>query len=285
MPTTVVDIHPHIISCDLKRYPPSPLFGTQSDWSKERPVEVEDLLVAMDAAGVQKAAIVHSSTCYGYDNSYVCDSVSRFPDRLTAVGSIDLTAPDASTQIRAWMNRGLTGLRLFTGGSTKAFDTSDLDHPASFPAWETAGDLGLSICIQTGAVGLTQIAGLAKRFPNVNIILDHLTKPSIEDGPPYNKALALWALSAFENIFLKITPRTTVAVTKGNADPTSFFGMLVDRFGAERLAWGSNYPSSDGELIDNLKVAQSQLTFLPADVRLHIFAKTAQKLYPSLADG
>jgi hypothetical protein len=36
----------------------------------------------MDEAGVEKAAIVHSSTAYGYDNSYVADAVSA--DSLSA---------------------------------------------------------------------------------------------------------------------------------------------------------------------------------------------------------
>ncbi|MFV0490447.1 MAG: amidohydrolase family protein, partial [Pseudorhodobacter sp.] len=283
MPSSIIDIHPHIISSDLTKYPPSPLFGKQSDWSKERPVEVKDLLAAMERAGVDKAAIVHSSTCYGYDNSYVCDAVQDYPGKLTAVGSVDLMEKDATGQIRAWMKRGLTGLRLFTGGSTKAFDTSALDHPDSFPAWDMAGEEGLPICIQTGPAGLPQIAGLAKRFPKVKIILDHLSRPVVDDGAPYNKAVSLWAMSAFENIYMKITPRTTDAAIVGNADPTSLFTKIVETFGAERLAWGSNFPSSEGELADNLNTAKQQLKFLPADVRDQIFAGTARQLYPSLA--
>ena len=67
MPSKIFDIHPHIISGDTVRYPPAPLGGTRSKWSEHRPVDFEVLLEAMDAAGVDKAAIVHSSTTYGYD--------------------------------------------------------------------------------------------------------------------------------------------------------------------------------------------------------------------------
>ena len=69
MPTTTIDIHPHIISGDATRYPLAPLGGHQSDWSRTRPVTLEQLVAAMDTAGVQKAAIVQASTCYGHDNS------------------------------------------------------------------------------------------------------------------------------------------------------------------------------------------------------------------------
>jgi L-fuconolactonase len=39
---------------------------------------VETLIAAMDEAGVAKAAVVHSSTTYGFDNSYVVDACNRY---------------------------------------------------------------------------------------------------------------------------------------------------------------------------------------------------------------
>ena len=103
---TIVDIHPHIISGDERRYPPAPLFGKRSDWSQERPSTVEALIAEMDRAGVAKAAVVHSSTTYGFDNSYVVDGCAQYPDRLAAVGSVDVLQPDAPERIRAWAGRG-----------------------------------------------------------------------------------------------------------------------------------------------------------------------------------
>jgi L-fuconolactonase len=128
----IIDIHPHIISDDEKRYPPAPLFGKRSDWSQERPNTVEALIKAMDEAGVAKAAVVHSSTTYGFDNSYVVDGCNQYKDRLIAVGSVDMLADDVAAVIEAWADKGLAGLRIFTGGSTKDFDPSELDNPKSF---------------------------------------------------------------------------------------------------------------------------------------------------------
>src|ERR1700712_436795 len=86
--SSFVDIYPHVISDDEGRYPPAPLFGKRSDWSQERPSTVETLIAAMDEAGVAKAAVVHSSTTYGFDNSYVVDGCNQCPGRLVAVGSV-----------------------------------------------------------------------------------------------------------------------------------------------------------------------------------------------------
>lgn len=278
-----IDIHPHIIASDDTRYPRSPLFGVQSDWSRERPVTVEQYVAAMDAAGVHKAAIVQASTCYGYDNSYLTDSIVRYPGRLTAVGSVDMLAEDAPAQIRGWLARGVTGLRLFSGGSTKAFDPSSLDDPRSFAAWETAAELGLSICLQTDVSGMPRVGGLARRFPGVKIILDHLGRPDLSDGPPYAKASPLFALQPFANIYLKLTPRTTDATVVGKANPETFFPRLVDAFGSRRIAFGSNFPASLGSLTEIVDIARKQLACLSADDQAWIFARTAQTLYPSLA--
>ena len=281
--TSIVDIHPHIISDDEGRYPPAPLFGTRSEWSKERPTTVETLIKSMDAAGVAKAAVVHSSTTYGFDNSYVVDGCAKYADRLVAVGSVDVLQPDAPEKIRAWVDRGLGGLRLFTGGSTKEFDPSELDDPGSFPAWELCGELGLPMCIQTGPIGLPQVTALARRFPNVAIILDHLGRPDVLDGPPYAKAQSLFDLAPLENIYMKLTPRIFGDVKKEKASAETFFPRVVEVFGARRLAWGSNYPTSPGTLAEILATAQAGLASLSEDDRAWIFGKTALKLYPALA--
>jgi L-fuconolactonase len=283
MSYTIIDIHPHIIADDETAYPPAPLFGKRSDWSQERPSTVEALVAAMNEAGVGKAAVVHSSTTYGFDNSYVVDGCNKYPDRLAAVGSVDVLQPDAPERIREWAARGLAGLRLFTGGSTKEFDPSELDDPRSFPAWELCGELGIPMCIQTGPVGLPQVTALAKRFPNVNIILDHLGRPDVLDGAPYANAQSMFELAALPNIYMKLTPRIFGDVKKGQASAETFFAKVVDTFGAQRLAWGSNFPTSPGTLGEILATAQAGLASLSEEDREWIFSKTAQKLYPTLA--
>jgi L-fuconolactonase len=281
----IVDIHPHIISDDEVRYPPAPLFGKRSDWSQERPNTAQALIAAMDAAGVDKAAVVHSSTTYGFDNSYVIDGCNAYADRLLAVGSVDVRAPDACQVIRDWTAKGLGGLRIFTGGSTKDFDPSELEDEAAFPAWELMGELGLTMCIQTGPIGLPQVTALAKRFPNVPIILDHLGRPDPTDGPPYTAAQSLFDLADLRSIYLKLTPRIMGDCVKGNADPASWFGKLTEVFGAPRMAWGSNFPTSPGTLSEILATAQDRLKSLSDEDRSWIFGKTAANLYPNLLVG
>jgi L-fuconolactonase len=284
MPTTTIDIHPHIIANDAARYPLAPLGGHQSDWSRTRPVSLEQLIAAMDEAGVQKAAIVQASTCYGHDNSYVADAVAAHPERFTGVFSVDVLASDASQKMRAWYGRGLSGMRLFTFGSTMSDQASWLDDPKTYPAWECAGELGLSICLQMSAKAIPQARRMAARFPHVHIILDHGARPELADGPPYNAAASLFDLARHTNIYLKLTPRIFTESRRGKATPDTFFPQLVSSFGASRLAWGSNYPSSEGTLPQLLATARESLACLADGDQDWIFARTAQALYPALAD-
>jgi L-fuconolactonase len=282
MASQIIDIHPHVISDDEGRYPPAPLFGKRSDWSQERPCVVETLIAAMDEAGVAKAAVVHSSTTYGFDNSYVVDACARYADRLIAVGSVDVRAPNAVETIKSWVDKGLAGLRIFTGGSTKDFDPTELEDESAYPAWELLGELGLTMCIQTGPVGLPQVVSLAKRFPNVPIILDHLGRPDVTDGPPYAKAQSLFELAEIPSIYMKLTPRIMGDSVTGLATPQTLFPKLVEVFDARRMAWGSNFPTSPGALSEILATAQQRLATLSDDDREWIFGKTAQTLYPTL---
>src|SRR2546430_13661936 len=100
MPSKIVDIHPHIVSRDTVRYPVTPIGGTRSDWSKERSVTLEELVAAMDEAGGEKAAIVHSSTTYGFNHNYPVDAVAPRPQRLTRGFSLHLTQPHAPGRTR-----------------------------------------------------------------------------------------------------------------------------------------------------------------------------------------
>jgi L-fuconolactonase len=280
----IVDIHPHVISTDNKRYPLNPLGGTQSGWSRERPTPFEALVAAMDEAGVDKAAIVQASTAYGHDNSYVAAAIAAHPRRFTGVFSVDVLAPDAVEKMRYWMDQGLSGMRLFTTGSTMPGQANWFDDPRSFPAWEYAGKSGIPVCMQMTQQGLPQLRGIMDRFPDVRIILDHLARPQLVDGPPYRADQVLFDLARYPNVFLKVTPLNVSPAQWGKASPETFFGKLIAIFGADRIAWGSNFPATNDALSGILRKAQAAFAFATADNRSWIFGRTAQRLYPRLAD-
>lgn len=281
---SIIDIHPHVISTDTARFPPAPLGGTQSIWSRERPTSYEQMIREMDAAGVHKSAIVQASTAYGHDNSYVAEAIAAYPKRFTGVFSVDVLAPDAVDKMRYWIGRGFSGMRLFTTGSTMPGQATWFDDPRSFPAWEYAGEAGIPVCMQMTQQGFPQLRGLMERFPKVRIILDHLARPKLVDGPPFAADKEFFELARYDQVFLKVTPVNVSPKEWGKATPETFFGTVLKAFGASRIAWGSNFPATAGPLSGILKKAQAAFSFASASEHDWIFGKTAQVLYPSLAD-
>lgn len=284
MRANVIDIHPHIISTDLVRYPRAPLGGHQSDWSAQRPVSYEQMLVDMDEAGVDKAAIVQASTCYGHDNSYVIDAVNAHPGRFTAVGSVDILADDAVQKIDEWMAKGLTGLRLFTTGSTMPGQATWFTDPKTYVAWAHAEELGLPVCMQMTQDGIDDLVAITKRFPKIKIVLDHLARPDLSGGKDFPKAARLFNLAQNPNIYFKLTVRALEALENANASASDFFPLLVSRVGASQIAWGSNHPASPGGLKSLLDRAKAALVDVGAEDQAWIFSRTAQQIYPALAE-
>lgn len=279
-----IDIHPHVISPDTDRYPLAPVDGKRSVWSADaKSLTPEQLIAAMDVAGIDRAAVVHSSTTYGFDNSLVADAAASFPDRLTGVCSIDALAPDAVDTLKGWLDRGCTGLRLFTTGTINWNQAQWLKDPATWPVWEFASGINLPICLQVRTEGLGMVKALMDRFPAVPVILDHLAHPDLTPGPPYEDAQKAFDLASYEQLYVKFTPVILRRAREGNASWETFLPLLFETFGAKRIAWGSNFPASPGTLADLAKQTEDALSFLSEEEIERVMGGTAVTLYPSLS--
>lgn len=281
----IIDTHTHVISSDTASYPLDPIGGHQSEWSRDRPVDVAGLLRATDAAGIARSVVVQASTMYGHDNRYVVDAVRAHPDRFVGVYSIDALAADAVQQIDRWQAEGLSGFRLFTTGSTMPGQSDWLGHPDSYPAWAHAEALGIPVCLQMTMLGLPALRSLLERFPGVRVLLDHCARPDLSDGAPYAAAQALFDMAAFPGVYLKLTNRTLAASTGGRSTPAAFLEKIVGVFGAQRIAWGSNFPAAEGSLTELLDTARQVLSVLSDAEQRMIFGGTAERIYPALANG
>lgn len=279
MPT--IDIHPHIISDDQTRYPRAPLKGKQSQWSKERSVGFEQMLSEMDATGVDRSILVQSSTCYGFDNSYVGDAIAAHPDRLGGVCSIDALTADAPATLKGLVARGFSGVRLYVSGATVVNEETWFSEPVSYPFWSAAADLGIPVCLQVNWKTLDQVGQVLDRFSNMKVILDHLSRPPIDDGPPYKTADPLFRLSNRPNVYLKLTPVNIKDAGQGAATPQSLVNRLVEVFGANRIAWGSNFPSSTTSLKEAYTIVADAAMELSEADRALLFGGTAAELYPA----
>jgi L-fuconolactonase len=132
--------------------------------------------------------------------------------------------------------------------------------------------------------GIPLLRQILEKFPKVTIILDHLSQTPFEEGPPYAGAAEFLALAKHQQVYLKVTPLNVTPKTWGKGAPDTFFGKIIDTFGADRIAWGSNFPNSIGTLKEILTAAQTAFSFAKPSDQDWIFGKTALTLYPRLKD-
>lgn len=125
---------------------------------------------------------------------------------------------------------------------------------------------------------------LIRKFPNVKIIVDHLMHAPRGDQPPYERAAFLFELAKYPHVYFKLSTNNVRFARDGGATPETFFPRLVKEIPANRIAWGSNYPASKGTLPEMVKEAKEALSCLSRQDQEWIFARTAQSLYPALAD-
>ncbi|TDV54264.1 amidohydrolase family protein [Actinophytocola oryzae] len=278
----IIDTHCHIISADLAAYPRAPIGGKQSDWATSRPVTAADMVAGMDEAGIRQAVLVQATTAYGYDNSYVLDSRGHWPDRFVAVGTFDPLRPDAGARLLESVGGGLAGVRLFTSGSTVPTQGEWFAAPETHDFWRTAEEAGVTVCLQMRLGPATKhLLAVLEQFPGVTVLLDHLGYPDIAASPG-RAGEELADLAKNPGLRLKLTHRNLERLRDAGERSVEFLQPVVEAFGADRIAWGSNLPAAEQSLPELVELARTVLAVLPERARADIFAGTARRLYPGL---
>jgi len=231
----VIDAHVHIWTLDPARYPWQQTLGSVPIPQAAAPAE--DLLGQMDAAGVDKALLVQPSI-YGWDNSYLCDSADRYPDRFAAVCLVDPRSPRAGDDLRYWCReRGCCGVRINVIEEQSA---DWLTAQEQRGLWEAALELGVSVSLQIRPDHAAAVARLARDYPRIRFVVDYMGASAAHDG---TGVTALGVLGEEPNISCKL-----LAIGQDSREQYPFgdlwplYKAAVDSFGARRLIFGTDFP-------------------------------------------
>ena len=274
MPLEVIDTHTHVVSADNARYPLSPGVDSEQGWHREHPIDTETLLSLADAAGVRAVALVQAISCYGFDNRYVLDSARLHAQRTIAIGALRPEDPNGIAALRRdVIEGGARGVRLFSFGGA----TSSLDHPAMPELMAAAVDLDIPVVILTAPGQLASILAVAKAFPSVRFVLDHCGFADLGGDDSFPAAGALFALVEWRNMHLKVSSMTL----RATAHPEALWATLVERFGSERLMWGSDYPhTNEPNYAGLVQIARETTAGLTESARADVLNGTACRLWP-----
>lgn len=279
----MIDTHAHLVTADVRHYPPSPPSGALNPGDLDSPMTVETLLEEMDATGVDKAVLVQRGSIYGFDSSYVCDSAWRHPSRLAAVCSIDATAGDCAERVRYWtQGRGAVGIRLME--LVKGMDISWLDSPLARTAWAAALDQGVPVCVHffpwNRAEGLTRLRDILTDMPDLTVVIDHFAAIRSDAGPPDHGADDLLARVAdFAGVTVKFTTIPLGRLKAAGIDARPVVERVAALFGPERMMWGSDVTQSPGSYAEMVALGREAVAGLPPAAQQAILRDTAHRVY------
>ncbi|MES1201071.1 MAG: amidohydrolase family protein [Pseudomonadota bacterium] len=238
-----------------------------------------DLKPLAKAAGVTGVVLVQSQPS-DRDTDWLLELARADDLILGVVGWVDFKAADAPARIAQLAAAPkLRGLRPMLQGLPE--DDWILD-PAAAPGLEAMIAAGVAFDALIFTRHLRHIRVLARRYPELRIVIDHGAKPPIaaEAFEPWAGEIAETAKAP--NIFCKLSGLLTESRADQRPDALArYITHLFGCFGAERLVWGSDWPVLNlaGDYAGWLEFALTQCRALNPGAEGAVFGENARRFY------
>jgi predicted TIM-barrel fold metal-dependent hydrolase len=249
---------------------------------------VEQLLFEMDAAGVERAAVVCARIPHNPDNNdYVAECVARYPGRLHQLADVDCSwtdtyhTPGAAARLAQAADRyPLAGFTHYVRGDDDGEWFLSEDGLAFFRVAEQRRLLASLALPPRLQPVLRQVA---ERFPSVPFLVHHMGGPKAVEPPPYPVFKQILASAAVANILVKLSGfhyAAPVAWEYPYSDCAWLVRGLYEHFGPDRLCWGSDYPVVRRAMTyrQALEAVRVHCPFLPQEHKDRILGGTMQTL-------
>jgi L-fuconolactonase len=251
----IIDAQVHIWGANTperpwpKRHPPH----------RSQPFSAEDLIVEMDAAGVDGAVLVPPSW-EGEYNDLIAAAVARYPQRFAAMA----VAPpaDAPDLFARWpFPAGVRGMRcpVHRPGLVEALSDGRMDR-----LWAAAEEHDIPLMVLLPHTLIHKIDEAARRHPRLRIIVDHFGL-TFAEGDRLAALQKVLALSERPNVAIKATAMPLHAT---DAYPYRSEHALVRdavrAFGAQRVFWGTDMTGLPCTYRDAVRMCTEEMHFLSA---------------------
>ena len=206
----------------------------------------EPLLGLMDEGGIDHVVLLQGGN-YGFHNEYVAETARKWPDRFTAVGTLDPYAFFRDDILNHLLgDLGLKSLKFElsrTWGLTGYHPDLRLDGEVFRPILERADDEGLTIVIDMGPMGSPSfdpdaLFPVRDRYPNATFVMTHCFFPKKDGNNPMRLDYMKRLVS--DNFHFDIANLTSMGNTV--ADIRAFLTDAKAAIGAEHMIWGTDVP-------------------------------------------
>lgn len=245
LPAGACDAHCHIFG-PFDRFP---LPEDRSFTPNETPET--DLRKLHDHLGIDRAVIVQSQG-HGFDHGPLLAALAAGGGRYRGVALVRTTTPDEA--LTRYDGAGICGARF---SFLPHLGNPDLDEVRAVIA--RVAPLGWHIAIHVAERGLVDMAPFIHSIA-APVIIDHMARPDISEGPDGPVAQALLRLLDTGRVHVKISGAerlSRLGAPYGDVQP--LMRRLI-RAAPERVLWGTDWPHvnlsapmpDDGDLVDLL---------------------------------
>ena len=279
-PAKVIDTHVHFYDPTRPEGVPWPRKNDKLLYRTVLPEDYQALPVPQKVDGV----IVVEASPWVEDNQWVLDLAAHEPLIVGVVGNLPLGTPEFSGLLKRFAANPLfQGIRIRRGTLGKW-----LSEPAFLRDLREVAALGLSFDVHAASSWLANAEQLISAVPDLRLIINHVAGAKVTGGSPDDSWLRLIdSLAAHPLVYMKVSGLVEgTGCREGDApiDPafyTPVLDALWDRFGADRLIYGSNWPVSgrNAQLATVQGIIMENLASRGKAAVDKIFWKNAQKAY------
>ena len=203
----------------------------------------DEMVAAMDEAGVDGALLVSPWTMYRYDASYALEVYAKHPGRFGLIRPFDFADPAVDEQMADWAaTKGVVGARIMLDrGGVPA----DPDDPGLTRIIAAATRHGLPVNILAWG-RLPQFAALVAKHPDAQFVLDHLGIRQLHHGPvpaePWTDLPQVLDIAKYPNVVIKVTGAGTLSHQPfPYPDIWPHLEQVFAAYGLERCLWGTDW--------------------------------------------
>lgn len=229
-----------IIDCEMHGWHVAPALEAAA--AADPNIELELVLAAMDAAGVDAIVMPHHDEFAAYAATR---QPARFASIVRAPSVLDPRAPDIDDLVAGVRQKpGVLGIRALISVPRSGESVRLLEEGGWEPLFAAAErhDVPVTTFI-SGNLPLAE--GIARAHPDMTLVIDHfgIDQPPLSTpaDPPWGPLPYLLRLARYPRVAVKFSGAPALAREPYPfADLWPYLRQVIDAFGPERLMWGSD---------------------------------------------
>ena len=239
----IIDCHTHFYDPGRPQGVPWP---EKSDQTLYRPVYPHDYTLLAMPLGITGTVVVEASA-WPEDNAWILDLARSDQVIRGFVGRLTPGQPTFAADVSR-----LARNPLFRGIRVSGDDVARLTEPGRLRDLAVLAAHDLSLDVNGSVASLPAVAAIARGVPRLRIVIDHVANVAIDGRtPPADWLRGMQAAAAQPHVFCKVSGLVEGSGRRNGKAPSDveFYRPVLDavwdRFGDDRLIYGSNWPVSE----------------------------------------